>query len=62
MRAPGDGPPAVALFALIMLVESEGGAAYKEAEILDWLYAAGLEHRATRRGVGPIAVVVASKR
>jgi SAM-dependent methyltransferase len=56
-----DGPSPVALFALMMMVENEGGAAYTEAEIVDWLAAAGLEHRATRRGAGPIAVVAAIK-
>lgn len=50
-------PPAVALFALMMLVENEGGASYTESELTDWLAAAGLREIEARRGGGPIAVV-----
>jgi len=52
-----DTPSAVALFALMMLVENEGGAAYTETELRGWLAAAGLDDVQVRRGGGPIAVV-----
>lgn len=52
-----DRPPDVALFAVMMMVENEGGAAYTEGEVRGWLADAGLECVETRRGDGPIAVV-----
>jgi len=52
-----DSPPDVALFALMMLVENEGGAAWTESEFRRWLVNAGLEQIEVRRGGGPIAVV-----
>ncbi len=52
-----DGPPATALFALMMMVENEGGAAYTESEIHEWMRDAGLAFIETRRGHGPIAAV-----
>lgn len=52
-----DSPPDVALFAVMMMVENEGGAAYTEGEIHRWLADAGLAFIETRRGHGPIAVV-----
>ena len=52
-----DGPPATALFALMMMVENEGGAAYTESEIHEWMGEAGLAFIETRRGHGPIAAV-----
>ncbi|MGD9571493.1 MAG: methyltransferase [Thermoleophilia bacterium] len=57
---PGrDTPAPVAMFALMMMVENEGGAAYTEDEVRAWLEAAGLERITTRRDGGPIAVVSA---
>lgn len=52
-----DAPPDVALFAVMMMVENEGGAAYTESEVQGWLTDAGLAFVETRRGAGPIAVV-----
>jgi predicted TPR repeat methyltransferase len=52
-----DGPPDVAMFALMMMVENEGGAAYTASEIESWMAGAGLTAVETRRGGGPIAVV-----
>jgi len=52
----GDGPAAVALFDLMMLVENEGGAAWTAARLTGWLEAAGLTGAEVRRGAGPIAV------
>ena len=54
------GPPAVALFDLMMLVENEGGAAWTAARLSAWLEAAGLAGIELRRGAGPIAVLRAS--
>jgi len=56
----GDGPAAVALFDLMMLVENEGGAAWTAARLTGWLEAAGLTGAEVRRGAGPIAVARAS--
>jgi hypothetical protein len=53
----GDGPPAVALFDLMMLVENEGGAAWPAARLSAWLEAAGLTGVRLRRGASPIAVL-----
>lgn len=52
-----DGPPDAALFALMMMVENEGGAAYTESEIGGWMTGAGLTSLETRRGYGPIGVM-----
>jgi SAM-dependent methyltransferase len=56
-----DSPAPVAMFALMMMIENEGGSAYTEPEISGWLADAGLEQIETRRGVGPIAVIRAVK-
>jgi SAM-dependent methyltransferase len=53
----GDGPPEVAMFALMMMVENEGGAAYTAAQVEGWMAEAGLTDVETRRGDGPIAAV-----
>jgi SAM-dependent methyltransferase len=52
-----DSPADVALFALMMLVENDGGASYTGGEISGWLTDAGLCEVEIRRGAGPIAVV-----
>lgn len=52
-----DGPPDVALFAVMMLVENEGGAAYTAGELSGWLEEVGLQGVEVRSGAGPIAVV-----
>ena len=54
-------PAAVAMFALMMLVENEGGAAYTFEEISQWLAGAGLVDVEVRRGEGPIAVIRAAR-
>jgi hypothetical protein len=56
----GLGPPAVALFDLMMLVENEGGAAWPAAQLTTWLGTAGLTGIHLRRGAGPIAVLHAT--
>jgi hypothetical protein len=56
----GGGPPAVALFDLMMLVENEGGAAWPAAQLTAWLEEAGLTAVRVRRGAGPIAVLRAT--
>jgi demethylspheroidene O-methyltransferase len=56
----GDGPPAVALFDLMMLVEKKGGAARPAAQLTAWLDTAGLTEIRLRRGAGPIAVLRAT--
>jgi SAM-dependent methyltransferase len=56
----GDGPAAVALFDLMMLVENEGGAAPTAARLTGWLETAGLAGAELRRGAGPIAVARAN--
>jgi SAM-dependent methyltransferase len=53
----GDDPPDLALFALMMMVENEGGAAYTEVEVREWLGQAGLHDVEVRRPGGPIAVI-----
>jgi hypothetical protein len=53
----GHGPPAVALFDLMMLVENEGGGAWPAPRLTAWLDAAGLATPELRRGADPIAVV-----
>jgi SAM-dependent methyltransferase len=57
-----DAPPPVAMFALMMMVENEGGAAYTETELRNWLERAGLDDVELRRGAGPIAVMRGSRR
>lgn len=54
-------PPAVALFALMMLVENEGGGTWTEADIGSWVREAGLEPEPLRRNPGPIAVLRARR-
>lgn len=51
--------PDLPLFAVMMMVENDGGDAYSEAEHRGWLEAAGLSSIELRRGYGPIAVVAA---
>lgn len=53
--------PDLPLFAVMMMVENDGGDAYSEAEHRGWLEAAGLGEIELRRGYGPIAVVAARK-
>jgi len=53
----GDGPPEVAMFALMMMVENEGGAAHTAAQVQGWMADAGLIGIEARRGAGPIAAV-----
>jgi len=57
----GVSPPDVALFALMMLVENEGGGTWTEAQIAGWARDAGLEPSGLRRGPGPISALVARK-
>jgi SAM-dependent methyltransferase len=57
LDASRDSPPAVARFALMMMVENEGGASYTRAEIEGWLSDASLREISMRRGSGPIAVL-----
>jgi 2-polyprenyl-3-methyl-5-hydroxy-6-metoxy-1,4-benzoquinol methylase len=52
-----DAPAAVAMFALMMMVENEGGAAYTQGELTSWLTEAGFSDIELRRGSGPIAVM-----
>ena len=53
----GVSPPAVATFAVMMLVENDGGGTWTEAELAGWARDAGLEPEPARRGGGPIAVM-----
>jgi len=53
-------PPGVAKFTPMMVIENEGGWTWSEAEIGNWIRAAGLEPRPVSRGPGPIAVIRAS--
>jgi len=53
----GDGPPDVAMFALMMMVENEGGAAWTASRIEGWLAGSGLVEVTTVRPGGPIGVV-----
>lgn len=50
-------PAAVAAFALMMLVENEGGRTHTEQAIAGWMRDAGLEAVEHRRGAGPISVL-----
>lgn len=50
-------PEGVAKFTPMMVIENEGGYTYTEAEIGDWLAAAGLKARPISQGPGPIAVI-----
>jgi len=54
-------PPDVAVFALMMLVENEGGGTWTEEEIRSWVEAAGLVAEPLRRNPGPIAVMRATR-
>jgi 2-polyprenyl-3-methyl-5-hydroxy-6-metoxy-1,4-benzoquinol methylase len=56
-----DAPPAVAMFAVMMMIENEGGAAYTENDLREWVTAADLSDIEFRRGYGPIAVLRALK-
>lgn len=58
---PDTTAPDLSLFAVMMMVENEGGDAYAEAEHRAWLDAAGLTGVEIRRGFGPIAVVSARR-
>lgn len=53
-------PPQVAVFALMMLVENEGGRTHTAAQIEGWLSQAGLHAIEHRRGGGPISVISGS--
>ena len=50
-------PDGVAKFTPMMVIENEGGYTYTEAEIGEWIRAAGLEPRPLSQGPGPIAVI-----
>lgn len=58
---PDSDAPDLPLFAVMMMVENDGGDAYSEAEHRTWLESAGLGEIALARGFGPIAVVSARK-
>lgn len=58
---PDTDAPDLPLFAVMMMVENDGGDAYSEAEHRTWLEGAGLGEIALARGFGPIAVVSARK-
>lgn len=58
---PETTDPALSLFAVMMMVENEGGDAYAESEHRAWLDAAGLGDVEIRRGYGPIAVLSARR-
>lgn len=53
--------PDLSLFAVMMMVENDGGDAYAEHEHRAWIDAAGLVGVELRRGYGPIAVLSARK-
>jgi hypothetical protein len=57
----GVTPPDVAVFALMMLVENEGGGTWREEEIRGWAQRAGLASGPLRRGAGPISVLRADR-
>lgn len=57
----GLSPPDVAIFALMMLVENEGGGTWTEDQIRSWVEAAGLRPEPLRRNPGPIAVLRARR-
>jgi SAM-dependent methyltransferase len=58
---PDTTAPDLSLFAVMMMVENDGGDAYSEAEHRRWLEAAGFDDIALARGFGPIAVLSARK-
>lgn len=58
---PDTDAPDLPLFAVMMMVENDGGDAYSEAEHRAWLESAGLGEIALARGFGPIAVLSARK-
>jgi hypothetical protein len=45
------------MFALMMMVENEGGGVYTAAQVEGWMAEACLTEVETRRGAGPIAAV-----
>lgn len=55
------GPLFPALFALNMLVQSEGGNAYTEGEIKGWLEDVGFEYIETIKLTGPVTALVVKK-
>ena len=58
---PQSSAPDLPLFAVMMMVENDGGDAWSEADHRRWLEGAGLDEIALARGFGPIAVVSARK-
>jgi 2-polyprenyl-3-methyl-5-hydroxy-6-metoxy-1,4-benzoquinol methylase len=56
-----DEPAPVAMFAVMMMIENEGGAAYTATEIGGWLADAQLSDVELRRGLGPISVFRATR-
>lgn len=54
-------PPGAASFTPMMVIENEGGWTWTEAEIAEWMTAAGLEPKPMNRGQGPIAVICATR-
>lgn len=54
-------PPGVASFTPMMVIENEGGWTWTEAEIGEWIEAAGLRPRPVSQGPGPIAVIRADR-
>ncbi|MCO5314843.1 MAG: methyltransferase domain-containing protein [Solirubrobacterales bacterium] len=54
-------PPGVASFTPMMVIENEGGWTWTEAEIGEWIEAAGLRARPMNRGQGPIAAIRADQ-
>lgn len=54
-------PGPVALFSLMMMVENEGGGAWRDGEVTGWLSDAGLEDVRLNRGFGPIAAITGKR-
>ena len=54
-------PEGVAKFTPMMVIENEGGWTWSEAEIGEWIEAAGLKPRPISQGPGPIAVLRADR-
>jgi SAM-dependent methyltransferase len=54
-------PDGVAKFTPMMVIENEGGWTWSEAEIGEWIEAAGLKPRPISQGPGPIAVIRADR-
>ncbi len=57
-----SGPPAGAIFSLIMLLENQGAAAYSAGEIKEWLLEAGFQDPVARRLPQPSSMVVITGR